>query len=706
MTYCRRGEGAQVSALIAGACAMWLCMPGLSAPAATEGGGGLLDLSIEELLHLEVTSVSKKSQVVEDTAAAVFVITQDDIQRIGARSIPEALRLAPGLEVAQIDANKWAISARGFNGRFANKLLVLMDGRALYTPSFGGVFWDVQDTLMQDIERIEVIRGPGGALWGANAVNGVINIITRSSRDTEGGEVIGEYGVRGAGTGSVRFGAAPIESLSYRVYAKYSELGGNEDAQGMPTADHSHIGRVGMRTDWNPTAQDLLSLTAEGYTGASGETIMQSLIAPPYATITNADEDVSGQFVVGHWQRDFDPSRQLQAQFYYDHTDRTGPLFSEERQSFNLELQYQFPLGQRHDIVTGVAYRHNIYQFGTTATLAVTPSNPSDNSFNAFAQDEIQLISDRLALTLGVDIQHNPLSPDYLDALPSARLLWSVNDHNHLWTAVTKAISPPSYEATNASLENAQPIQPPRTGINPFPVPLATNFIPNPNSQSEELVAYELGYRTQFDPGFTLDTTLFLQQYTDLRVETTVAINCEPSNVSIIDDPACPASSDHVVNVIQFQNDVHGHSTGAEVAADWAVSSRLRLRAAYTYLNLVLTPGTPPEAAFYAPLAYITAYDAGESPKNQLYLRGDWSLSRALDADLAVRYVGELPSIPVSAYWTADANIVWHVTPRLDLSVIGRNLLQPAHEEFVSELRDVVPTQIVRTVAVRVRWGF
>jgi iron complex outermembrane receptor protein len=705
MTYSRDGVGARVPALFAGACAL-LMSTQIGAAPAQPADGGLLDLSIEELLHLEVTSVAKKSQVVADTAAAVFVITQDDIQRSGARNIPEALRLAPGLEVAQIDANKWAISARGFNGRFANKLLVLMDGRALYTPSFGGVFWDVQDTLMQDIERIEVIRGPGGAIWGANAVNGVINIITRSSRETAGGELVSEVADHHSGSGSVRYGDQFGEDLSYRVYAKYLEQGGNEDLAGQPTADNSHLGRIGLRTDWNPTQSDSLSLTAEGYTGASGETLVQSLLVPPYSATGNADEEVSGFFTLGHWQRQLDAGRELQAQLYFDQTDRTGVLFSEARQSANLELQYQFPIGSRQDIVTGASYRHNDYQFGMTQTIAVSPPNPSDSVFNAFLQDEIQLSPQQLALTLGLDLEHNPLSNKYLEALPSARLLWSVNDHNHVWTAVTEAISTPTYEDASASVRNAQPIQPPGSATNPFAVPLVTNFVPNPDIGSERLVAYEVGYRTQFDTAVTLDTTLFLHEYTDLRGEATAALSCEPSGSAVLTDPQCVASSSNVLNVIQFQNALRGHSTGVEVAADWVANSQLRLRAAYTRLDLSLQPTVPSDSLAYASLAYIAHYMVGQDPTNQFYLRSDVSLSHAVDVNFSVRYVGQLPSIPISQYWTADTNVAWHITRRLDLSLIGRNLFQPSHAEFVSELRDVVPTRIERTIAARIRWDF
>jgi iron complex outermembrane receptor protein len=233
--------------------------PALSA----SGAGNLLDLSIEELLHVEITSASKKTQQISDIAAAVFVITRDDIRRSGATSIPELLRLAPGIEVAQIDSNKWAVTARGFNGRFANKLLVLMDGRALYTPSFGGVFWDVQDTLLDDIERIEIIRGPGGAIWGANAVNGVINIITRSARDTQGGELVATGSSGPSETGSLRYGSSSFnDAVKYRVYAKYLNQSGNEDYSGADTADRWHIGRVGTRADWTLADGNEVSATA------------------------------------------------------------------------------------------------------------------------------------------------------------------------------------------------------------------------------------------------------------------------------------------------------------------------------------------------------------------------------------------------------------------------------------------------------------
>ncbi len=698
MTYSARAVGGRF--LVATACCVFAALRPVTVEAAP-ADAGLLDLSIAELLHLEVTSASKKSQRVAETAAAVFVITQDDIQRSGARSIPEALRMAPGLEVAQIDANKWAISARGFNGRFANKLLVLMDGRALYTPSFGGVFWDVQDTVMEDIDRIEVIRGPGGALWGANAVNGVINIITRSAKETQGAEAIATVDNGPSRAGSLRYGDQLGETLVYRLYTKYSDEGGNEDMAGHSTADGWHLGRVGLRADWSPAERDQLSLTTEAYDGRSGETLMQSLLIPPYTTVFDAEERVSGLFTTLRWQRQFAEGEQLQAQFYYDSTNRNTVLFGEDRRTGVLELQYHFPLGSREDIVAGAGYRYNSYQFASSGDVMVTPHSPSNADYNAFVQDEIQLIPERLALTLGVDVEHNPLAPENLDALPSGRLLLTLNERNHLWGAVTKAIGTPSYEDTGASVRNASPVIPPGDPQNPFPVPLVTTVTPNPDFRSERLTAYELGYRTQLDAAITLDATVFLHDYQNLRGESTNAVYCQPSNTSVYANPLCVLTATDVVTQIISVNGVRGRSSGLELAADWSPAARLRLRAGYTYLRMDLEATQPGQG-----LAEFATYTEGQNPTNQFFVRSDLSITHRLDLNVSLRYVGQLPAIGIGQYWSADANIVWHPTRTLDVALTGRNLLQPAHAEFLSEFSDVVPTKIERSIGARVRWSF
>lgn len=678
---------------------MAVVVPG--AALAERSSGDLLDLSIAELLHVEVTSASKKAQRVDATATAVFVISRHDIQRTGARSIPEALRLAPGLDVAQIDANKWAISARGFNGRFANKLLVLRDGRALYTPTFGGVFWDVQDTVMEDVERIEVIRGPGGTLWGANAVNGVINIITRSAEDTQGAEVVAAAATGANAEGSARYGGRSSETTAYRVYAKYLDAGGNVDLAGRDTDDDSRLGRVGIRVDGRPNERDQWSLTSEAYDGRFGETVSEVQLMPPYVTTFPGADEVSGFFTTLRWQRTLSAGREFQLHAYYDATNRAAHAFGEDRRSAALDLQYHWPVGARHDLVAGAGYRRDDYSFSQGGAVLFTPSNPGSVGYNAFVQDEIQLLPEQLSLTLGVDFEHNALSDESLIALPSGRLLWSIDEDNHAWAAVTKAVGTPSYKETGASVRNVVYVAPPGDPTNPFPVPMVTNAIGNRDFRPVELVAYELGYRTQLTDAVTLDAAVFRHEYRDLWAETLRDVYCEPSNTSVFVNPLCFLGATNVVTQLRAVNGLDGSSRGFELAADWSPSPRVRLHANYTYLTVSLEPnGTVPVYPSFVTFTEQTA------PRHQASLRGDFSLASRVDLDVAVRYVGQLPFFHVGQYWSADANLNWHLRDGLDLALTGRNLLSPAHEEYVSELTDVVPTQIERTLGARIRWSF
>ena len=662
---------------------------------------GLLDLSIAELLHLEVTSASKKSQRLAETAAAVFVITRDDIQRSGARNIPEALRMAPGIEVAQIDANKWSIGARGFNGRFATKLLVLMDGRALYTPSFGGVFWDVQDTLMEDVDRIEVIRGPGGTLWGTNAVNGVINIITRPAAETQGGEVAVALSGEGATTSSFRYGGRVGEQARYRLYAKYLDEDGNQDYAHRATADDTRLGRVGARIEWAPGARDQLSVTTEAYRGASGETLLHPMLVPPYTSIRDAEEKVSGLFATLQWQRRLAEGRELQGHMYFDRTDRDTVLFGERRSTAVVELQYHFPIGARQDLVSGAGYRYNQYHFNESERVSVTPASPTNAGYNAFVQDEIALSPERLALTLGLDLEHNPLSDKSIDALPSGRLMWTLNERNHLWGAVTKAIGTPSYEQTGATVTNISPVIPPGDPRNPFPVPLLSMVVGNPDFRSERLIAYELGYRAQLGATVTVDATLFRQHYDGLWVEKVANYVCEPTQVSVALDPTCLFTATDVAVQLTSRNAMRGNTSGLELAADWAPTERFRFRLAYSQLATSLGSGSSdPDVVEFA------AHTQGLSPRHQVHLRGDLSLTHKLDLSVSLRHVDQLPSLAIEQYWSADLNAVWRALPSLEVSISGRNLLHPAHAEFVSEFSDVVPTLIERSIGARVRWTF
>jgi iron complex outermembrane receptor protein len=342
-------------------------------------------MSLEDLMNIKVTSVSRRTETLSDAATAVFVITAEDIRRSGATSIPEALRMAPGVEVGRIDANKWAITVRGFNGRFANKLLVLVDGRSVYTPLFSGLYWDVQDVLLEDIDRIEVIRGPGGTLWGANAVNGVINIITKSAGDTQGGIVSAGYGTEERGFAGARYGSNLGENLAYRLYAKYFNRDDSVDGDGDDAADGWNATRAGFRADWRATDEDSVTFQGDIYTGDGGQTSQVPTLAPPFAQTLDNDTDFSGGNALARWRRQFSESSDLALQAYYDRTSRDEEaLIEEDRDTFALDFQHQFGLGKRHEIIWGLGYRLTSDDSEDGPIGSLDPSGRTDNLFSAF----------------------------------------------------------------------------------------------------------------------------------------------------------------------------------------------------------------------------------------------------------------------------------------------------------------------------------
>jgi iron complex outermembrane recepter protein len=313
--------------------------------------------SLEDLMNIEVTSVSKREEKLFETAAAIYVITQEDIRRSGATSIPELLRMVPGLNVARIDANKWAISARGFNGQFANKMLVLIDGRSVYTPLFSGVYWDVQDTLLADIERIEVIRGPGATLWGANAVNGVINIITKSAKETQGGLLTVGGGSEETGLGSLRYGGPLGKAAHYRIYTKYFNRTDQVDGLGRSTTGQWAIHRGGFRLDWQASRRDAVTFQGDLYHGSISQQAILPRLSPPFTVAVNDPADVGGLNLLTRWSRSASSKSDFTLQFYYDRTQRFDQVVDETRNTYDLDLQHHLAAGRRHDLVGGLGLR-------------------------------------------------------------------------------------------------------------------------------------------------------------------------------------------------------------------------------------------------------------------------------------------------------------------------------------------------------------
>jgi iron complex outermembrane receptor protein len=586
----------------------------------------LKKLSVEELMGLEVTSVSRHPEKLSEVASAVQVITQEDIHRSGASSLPEALRLASNLQVAQVDSRQWAISARGFTSTTANKLLVMIDGRTVYTPLFSGVFWDVQDTFLEDIDRIEVISGPGATLWGANAVNGVINITTKNSKDTQGLFVEGGGGTELRGFGGIRYGGELATNLHYRVYGKYFDRDSTVLSSGRDATNNWYMGQGGFRLDWDASEVNLLTLQGDLYDGR---------IAQPG---TNDDISVSGGNVVGRWSHTITEDSDFKLQFYYDRTHRDIPgTFSEDLDTYDADFQHRFPIGERNDVVWGLGYRLIVDDVGNTPALAFLPARVSRQWFSAFAQDEITLVKDRLHLTLGTKIEHN----DYtgFEFQPSGRLALKLSERQTVWGAVSRAVRTPS----RIDRELFAP------GSPPFFLAGGTNFA------SEELLAYELGYRIEPHPRVSLSLAAFYNDYDRIRS---------------LEQVSPPAAFPVVI-----ANGQQGESYGAELTADYRVTDWWRLRAGYTELQIHIRP---------KPGSTDTSHGSSEShdPNHQVFLRSTMDLPGHLQFAPAFRYVSGIANQSVPDYAELDVRLAWTPTPKLELSIVGQNLLHDHHPEF------------------------
>src|SRR5260221_6359385 len=527
-------------------------------------------LSMEDLMNLQVTSVSKRTQKVADAAAAVFVITQEDIRRSGATSIPEALRLARGLQVARIDENKWAIAARGFNGRFDNKLLVLIDGRSVYTPLFSGVYWNVQDVMLEDVDRIEVIRGPGATLWGANAVNGVINIITKKAKDTQSALVTAGAGTEERASGSARYGGT-IGKTAYRVYGKYFNWGPSQDSSGITAHDGWDALRGGFRADWTPTGSDSLTLQGDIYQSKYGETLTVPSLSFPYSSTFPNKGNYSGANLLGRWNHSSEGTSTT-LQMYYDNTTISdNSLFVDHQNIFDLDFQQGFHVGDSQQFVWGLGYRSIRDRNDSSFSVSLQPNQLTLNHFSAFVQDEISLVDNRLRLTFGSKFEHNDFTG--FEVQPNARLLWTLTPNQSVWTAVSRAVRTPALTEEGLRLNSA--VIPPATPVNPTPFPAVVAVFGSHQVQSADLLALELGYRVQVTSSLSADIATFYNNYSNLRT-------AEPGAPRIEGSPA----PTNIVIPFVAANKMSGGTYGAELFADSRVAPKWRLVGSYSYLQM------------------------------------------------------------------------------------------------------------------------
>ena len=534
----------------------------------------LLDLSLEQLMDVEVTSMMKTTTRLSETPGAIFVLTNDDIRRTGATSIPEALRVVPGLNVSRIDTNEWAITARGFNSQFANKLLVLVDGRSVYTPQYSSVCWDQQDVMMEDIDRIEVIRGPGASLWGANAVNGVINIITKSAKNTQGGLVSVHAGDERGGAG-LRYGAKIGDDAFIKLYGRTAmHSGESEPGSNANAGDISRLNKAGFRFEKEITANNKLTFQGDVFTGESGSAkswfpnLTASLtptLTPHYSILLRPTQTYKGYNLESRWEQRQSDYSNTSLQLYWNNQERTSSNVNTTitTDTLDVDFQHNLKVSSRQNWVWGLGYRRNMLDTSAGFILSATNKQHKDDILSVFMQDDITFVPQKWKLTLGSRIEHNPDTGYEVE--PNARLLWTPNEYQSVWASVSHAVRTPNWVQHN-SIYSLQIIPP--TSL--MPLPMMVGVLGSTNSVSEKLIAYELGWRGVIRPSLTADISLYYYNYKDIQSTTP-----NPIDFSHI-------GSGYLLQTISFSNYGKAQTYGGELSLDWQVMDNWKLRVSYS----------------------------------------------------------------------------------------------------------------------------
>jgi iron complex outermembrane recepter protein len=639
------------------------------------------NMDLAQLMQVSITSVSKKPQNLADTAAAAYVITQDDIRRSGVTSIPEALALAPGVQVARISASEWSISARGFGGYTSNKLLVMIDGRSVYSPAFSGTYWDQQNTLLEDIDRIEVIRGPGGTIWGANAVNGVVNIITKKAEDTQGTLIRAGAGNQERFMGAARYGGKIGDSTYGRIYVTSNDCGSNVLAANDQDADDGwRSAQGGFRLDGKKGAANEWSLQGNVYDNHGSEIISPFWTnTPPYFTSNYSSYSTAGSNLNGSWKHKLTGGDLLTLNAYYDNTNRKEVYFEQSFATVDVNLQYETHLGDRNNLTMGAGYRRIDGEFMDTFQVQIP--DQVNNLYSLFLQDDIKLIPDILIFTLGTKYEHNDFTGNEMQ--PSARLLWKPATDHSLWTSVARAVRTPTMVEEGGSVTVAA-----------FPTPYGTQTTSlrgNPDFGSETLIAYEAGYRWQASKKFSLDVAVYYNDYEDIY--------------TTLPKTKLPVADQYFVNA---QN---GTGYGMETAVNWKTNEWLSFIVTYTWQNLDLNWDDPSLATQNN---LNGDFVSKSCPRNQISLRSAVELATYWQFNWWLRYVDAIKGrdsvdqtkiISVPSYFLLDANLIWKPQKGLEIMLAGQNLLNSNQLEYISEF--LTPSvKIERGVYLKATWSF
>ena len=641
----------------------------------------LSTLDLEELARVKVTSAARRPETLGKTSAAITLISHEDIRRSGAANLPEALRLLPGLAVFQAGTRDWAVSARGFHQQSSNKMLVLIDGRVIYSPIFAGVFWEMQRVLLEDVDRIELIRGPGAALWGANAVNGVINVVTHRAGETAGGFAAATAGTNDQAQVDLRYGGSMGQRAAVRAYALASTEGGSDRPAGGSSEDDWKFGQGGFRADFDQ-GDNFFTVQGDGYVGGGGQQLVLPAPAPPFASVVREDLDGHGGNVLGRWSRRISSRSNFALQAYADYAVRRQPSqFGRIGvTTIDFDFQHQFGLGTRHDILWGLGYRFLSDEVSGAFPVTFDPSKRDINLVTGFVQDEVAVIDERLALNLGAKFEHNSYTGFELQ--PTVRLLWTPSLNTTVWGAVSRAVRTPSRIDSDLRLVANVLDAPPITRIEAYG---------SDTLEAEALVAYEAGYRVVPVARLSLDVSAYYHDYDRLR-------SLAPG----------PPVLDGSVVVVPFVvgNNAHARSYGGTASATVRVSTRWGIRASYTYLNMTADVD---EGALPGTIADV---NPGLNPSHQLSVWSSLDLPGNVELDVMGRYTSQLEGTEaagdeVDQYVQADARLGLALAPRVRLDLIGWNLLSRRRIEFFQSATN--PGRggaIARQLRARLRWTF
>lgn len=658
----------------------------------------IIEMPLEELLKLEVYTASRSNTPMQELASAVSVVTAEDIRRSGATSIPEALKAVPGVQVSRFDSNKWSVSIRGFSGILVNKLLVMIDGRTIYTPQFSGTWWELHDVVMSDIERIEVIRGPGASLWGANAVNGVINIITKSASATRGTHLEAAYG-RDEKSVAMRHGMSLGENVDLRIFAKGFD---RNNVEALPGGDDSGDWRnttAGFRFDAKLGQRDALMIEGSAFREFSeNATNSLALTMIPGMTLSRDVQHMQGGHLLARWTRSLDQNGDFALQVYHDFTRRQlmDSGYREHIDVIDIDTQHSFDLNQWNRLTWGLNYRNNERNTDGSFRFAMKPARRSVDTWGLFIQDEMLFLEDRLRVTAGSKFEEHYITG--FEVQPSLRAAWMPDTRQTYWTAVSRAVRTPSWMemGTRMNMNVKQAAEPPVT-----PLPLLTSVVGNKNYRSEHVLAWEAGYRGQWARQLSVEAAAFYNRYDNL-------LTLEDRNGCVAGVPAPSLETTYLAQfgtpnllcALQFDNLGRATMYGLELSADWRPRDDWRLRAGYTWLHSSMS--------VTANSRDIRTQNTEKSdPGNQWYLQSSHDVAPNLTLDWTLRHVGASPGLGVSAYQTLDAKLSWKPKAGLELSLIGRNLNDQSHPESGNWIgQPQISLPVVRDVFATVKWDF